>query len=93
MDQNAGKKRKTLDEYIGVTSKNTTIILVIAVLTSIFNGGILGIVSPVCAIYGGYYIFKQRNDPSIPRNTKLIRAALFIVWLFAFGLMNQYKGS
>ena len=79
MENAEKKKRKTLDEYLGIKEGNTTIILIVAILSSIITGGILAIVSPISGLYGGYYLFKQRKNPNISGTTKKMRVVLFIL--------------
>jgi len=88
METTEKKKRETLDEYIGVKGSNATWVLVVAIISSVISGGILSVVSPVCGLYGGYYIFKQRKDPGISTNTKRLRIVLFVVWLIMFGIFK-----
>ncbi len=85
------KRRKTLDEYLGINAKNTTMILTIAIVSSVITGGILSIVSPVLGLYGGYYVYKQRKDSTIPTKTKKIRIALFVIWLVIIGILSSLK--
>lgn len=87
------KKRKSLDEYIGITGRNVTAILIIAIITSIFVGGILSILSPILGLYGIYFVFKQRNDPKISKNTKILRVILIVVWLVAYGFFVNLKST
>jgi len=87
------KKRKTLDEYLGVTGKNVTVLLIIAIIASVFVGGILAIVSPILGLYCIYYVIKQRKDPSTSHNTKILRVVLIIVWLLVYGFFASLKNS
>ncbi len=87
------KKRKTLDEYIGVTGKNVTAILIIAIITSVFVGGIFSIVSPILGLYAIYFVFKQRNDPQVSKNKKILRIVLIVVWILAYGFFANLKST
>lgn len=87
--EESGKKRKTLDEYLGISPKNTTLIILVAIVTTIISGGILGIVSPVLGLYSVYFIYKERNNKSISRNTRIIQVILLLVWFILFDLASQ----
>lgn len=87
------KKRKTLDEHIGVNESNTNWILLIAIFTSIFAGGILSFISIICGLYGGYYTIKQVNNPKISNKTKVLRFTLLIIWFIIYGTIANLVNS
>lgn len=76
------EKNKSLKEFIGVNEKNTTIILIAAIITSFFMGNLLQIFSPILGTIGGYYLIKQSKDANIPKNIKILRIVLFLIWIY-----------
>lgn len=76
------KKRKTLDEYLGING-----LLVVAIIGAIFRGGILSAMGTVCGLSAVYYLFKKRKV--IEKNQKYIGWGLMTLWLIIFGLLNQ----
>lgn len=93
MEIDEKKKRKTIDEYLGIKQSNATWILVISIISALFTGGVLGLLSPICGLYGGYFIYKQRSDISISQTKKSINLALFILWFILYGMAVSIAGS
>lgn len=93
MDAEENKTTKPQETENGVYKRNTTLALIIAILSSIIVGGMLAIVSPVAGLYGGYYIWKQRKAPNISSNQRMIHIALFVIWLILYGYFHSQQPS
>ncbi len=77
------KKRKTVDEYLGITG-----LVLIAVIGSLF-GGIIRPIAYVCGLSAIYYLVKRRKDESLQKNTKLFGWVLVVLWLIIVGVTNS----
>lgn len=77
-------KRKTLDDRLGIIGLSS-----IAVIGSLFTGGILKPIAYVCGLSAIYYLIKRRKDPTISKNTKIIGWVLIIIWLIEVAMFSQ----
>lgn len=77
------KKRKTLDEYLGIIGLG-----VIAVFGSLF-GGLIKPLAFACGLSAAYYLIKRRKDPTLTKKTKIIGWILISVWLIEVALMSR----
>lgn len=82
-DEMLKKKRKTIDEYLGITG-----LAIIAVVGSLF-GGLIRPMAYVAGLSAGYYLIKRRNDPTLKKNTKIINWILLVIWLVEVGFISS----
>ena len=84
MDDVVKKKRKTLDEYLGING-----LLIVAILAS-FIGDFIGAIGCVAGLSAIYYLIKRRKE--LEKKKKVVGWVLVVVWLFAFGINNSIRG-
>jgi len=79
------KKRKTLDEYLGING-----LLIFAIICAVFlKGGILEPIGVVAGLSALYYLIKKRKI--LTKKQKYVGWALFILWLLTFGLIRPFQ--
>lgn len=79
---NEPKRRKTLDEHLGIFG-----LLTIAIIGSIFVGGILSILSPACGISAVYYIFKKNKQ--LDGSQKIIAWVMVALWILLYAYFHS----
>ncbi len=82
------KKRKTVDEILGMHRWNINVLLIIAIIGStLFKGGLLLAVASFCGLDAIYYLFKRRKE--LTKKQKYIGWGLVVLWLIVVGVVNQ----
>jgi hypothetical protein len=82
------KKRKTVDEFLGMHRWNINVLLIIAIIGStLFRGGLLLAIASFCGLDAIYYLIKRRKE--LTKKQKYIGWGLVILWLIDVGVVNQ----
>lgn len=74
-------------------TRSTDWLLIIAVIGSVFVGGIIQPIAYVAGLSGIYYTYKERNNSSVSSNRKIIRVVLIVLWLIIVGVTNGDIGA
>jgi hypothetical protein len=82
------KKRKTVDEILGMHKWNINVLLIIATVGSVlFKGGLVLAVASFCGLDAIYYLIKRRKE--LTKKQKYLGWGLVILWLIVVGVVNQ----
>jgi hypothetical protein len=83
METQVKKRRKTVDEYLGING-----LLIVAIIGStIFKGGLISSIGVVAGLSAIYYLIKKRKE--LDKKQKNVGWGLVVLWLILFGILNQ----
>lgn len=80
-DTTVKKKRKTLDEVLGING-----LLIFAIISTFFIGSIIGSIGTIAGFSAVFYLIKRRK--TLTQKNKRIGWILVIVWQIIFIIIN-----